>query len=264
MNANHATDLRRKIKGRASTTHYTCKQRIIWVTNCILSSEKKLTGYSGIQIPASALNARRYSDTMGNLAHSLYRKEKRLIAPLDEATSSQKCSPDMAGIVKGCKSSHSLTCTPKRLSTNGMNHTCLCLPSWSCCIRYNKQNASSTTTRAQCKSTLNKSLRRWVIPRNRYSWRGQPNTQQCKLFNHAVVQFSVSRLSVNKLLSFICSPFLLLEGMESRFSGAQPAEANCNKPSNLSTASVPFITSHVSFGKNFSILHSLTSSMEPV
>jgi len=46
------------------------------------------------------------------------------IAPLSEETSLQKRS-GMARIVEGF---HSFTCTPARLSTNGTNHTCLCLP----------------------------------------------------------------------------------------------------------------------------------------
>jgi len=32
----------------------------------------------------------------------------------------------MARVLKGC---HSFTCTPRVHSANGMNHTCLCLPS---------------------------------------------------------------------------------------------------------------------------------------
>jgi len=51
------------------------------------------------------------------------------IAPLGEWTALQKRS-GMARVVEGF---HSFTCTPMRLSTNGMNHTCLCLRSrsWS-------------------------------------------------------------------------------------------------------------------------------------
>jgi len=50
-------------------------------------------------------------------------------APLSEGTSQQKRS-GMARIVEGF---HSFTCTFTRLSTNRMNHICLCLPSrsWS-------------------------------------------------------------------------------------------------------------------------------------
>jgi len=50
------------------------------------------------------------------------------IAPLSEGTSPQKRS-GMARVVEGF---HSFTYTPTCLSTNGMNHTCLCLPnrSW--------------------------------------------------------------------------------------------------------------------------------------
>jgi len=51
------------------------------------------------------------------------------IAPLTEETSLQKRS-GMARVVEGF---HSFTCTPTHLFTNGMNHTCLCLPNrrWS-------------------------------------------------------------------------------------------------------------------------------------
>jgi len=51
------------------------------------------------------------------------------IATLSKGTSLQKCSA-MAHVVEGF---HSFTCTTTRLSMNGMNHTCLCLPSrsWS-------------------------------------------------------------------------------------------------------------------------------------
>jgi len=48
-------------------------------------------------------------------------------APLYGAISSQKRS-GMARVVEG---SHSFTCRPTRLSTNGMNPTCLCRPSLS-------------------------------------------------------------------------------------------------------------------------------------
>jgi len=48
-------------------------------------------------------------------------------APLTEGTSLQKRS-GMARVVEGF---NSFTCTPKHLSTNGLNHTSLCLPSWS-------------------------------------------------------------------------------------------------------------------------------------
>jgi len=49
------------------------------------------------------------------------------ITPLGEGTSVQKCSG------KACvvEEFHSFTCTRMQLSTNGMNHTCLCLPSQS-------------------------------------------------------------------------------------------------------------------------------------
>jgi len=49
------------------------------------------------------------------------------IAPLGQETSPQKCS-GMAHVVEGFQS---FTCTPRRLSTVGMNHTCLCPPSCS-------------------------------------------------------------------------------------------------------------------------------------
>jgi len=51
------------------------------------------------------------------------------IAPPSKETSSHIRS-GMARVVEGF---HSFTCTPTRLSTNGMNHICLCLPSrsWS-------------------------------------------------------------------------------------------------------------------------------------
>jgi len=51
------------------------------------------------------------------------------IAPPSEGTSLQKRS-GMARVVEGF---HSFTCTPTRLFTNGMNHSCLCFPSrsWS-------------------------------------------------------------------------------------------------------------------------------------
>jgi len=51
------------------------------------------------------------------------------IAFLGEETSLQKRS-GMARIVEGF---NSFTCTPTHLSTNGMNHTCICLlsRSWS-------------------------------------------------------------------------------------------------------------------------------------
>jgi len=50
-------------------------------------------------------------------------------AALSEETSLRRRS-GMARVVEGC---HSFTCTPSRLSTNEMNHTCLRLPSrrWS-------------------------------------------------------------------------------------------------------------------------------------
>jgi len=51
----------------------------------------------------------------------------RDIAPLSEGISPQKRS-GMARIVEGF---HSFTCTPMRLSTNWVNHTCFCLPNWS-------------------------------------------------------------------------------------------------------------------------------------
>jgi len=49
------------------------------------------------------------------------------IAPFNERISLQKCS-SMALVVEGF---YSVTYTPTCLSTNGMNHTCLCLPSQS-------------------------------------------------------------------------------------------------------------------------------------
>jgi len=51
------------------------------------------------------------------------------IEPLSKETSLQKRS-GMARVVEGF---HSFTYTPTHLSMNGMNHTCLCLPSrsWS-------------------------------------------------------------------------------------------------------------------------------------
>jgi len=55
--------------------------------------------------------------------HTLY------IAPLGEGTSQKKRS----GIARVVEGFHSFTCILTRLSTNGMNHTCLCLSSrsWS-------------------------------------------------------------------------------------------------------------------------------------
>ena len=48
------------------------------------------------------------------------------IAPLCSESPPRKCS-GMARVLKGF---HSFTCTPTRSSTNGMSHTCLCLPSY--------------------------------------------------------------------------------------------------------------------------------------
>jgi len=51
----------------------------------------------------------------------------RDIAPVTEGTSLQKHS----GMARIINRFHSFTCTSTSLSTNGMNHTCLCLPSQS-------------------------------------------------------------------------------------------------------------------------------------
>ena len=48
------------------------------------------------------------------------------IAPLCSESSRQKCS----GIARVLKGSHSFACIPTRSSAIGMNHTCLCLPSY--------------------------------------------------------------------------------------------------------------------------------------
>jgi len=49
------------------------------------------------------------------------------ITLLSEETSLQKRS----GIARVVLGFHSFTCTPTRLSTNGANHACSCLPSYS-------------------------------------------------------------------------------------------------------------------------------------
>jgi len=47
------------------------------------------------------------------------------IAPFGEGISQQKRS----GMARFVEKFHSFTCAPTPLSMNGMNHTCLCLPS---------------------------------------------------------------------------------------------------------------------------------------
>jgi len=51
------------------------------------------------------------------------------MAPLSEGTSLQKRS----GMARVVEEYHNFTCTPTRLYTNGINHTCLCplSQSWS-------------------------------------------------------------------------------------------------------------------------------------
>jgi len=71
-----------------------------------------------------------YDATVFSVNKDLYIKKKGHtldIAPLSEGTSLQSCS----GIARVVEGFHSFTCTPTRLSTQEMNHTCLCLSSQS-------------------------------------------------------------------------------------------------------------------------------------
>jgi len=121
----------------APCTVSSCRSSTSFISTCLIKSCNKLWHLCGATWLGLQHHRKKINNTLKATTLTVALKWRQLkvmvkakghtldIAALSEETSLQKHS-GMARVVDGF---HSFTCKPTRLFMNGMNHTCLCLPS---------------------------------------------------------------------------------------------------------------------------------------